>query len=778
MKKLVLIIILTFSIREIKAQQISGFVYESNGKEPLIGVHILTKGGQGTVTDNNGYFNIGLSESSWLYFNYLGYKSDSIHMSKLNSRFIKIYLQQDGILLDNVEITANKDQFLKDRAQTGFVQLSQKKLLELPALLGEPDVIKALQTLPGIKFGVEGSSGIYVRGGGNGHNLFLIDNIPVYNADHAFGFLSIVPSKITKNANVYKSGFPAEYGNRLSSVIDIQTIEGNKVDKKTSVGLSTIAGSALTQGSFLKGKASYVASGRYSLLPLFSDFGFYDGTIKVSFDISERNKLNIFTLLTSDTYDNAYTDEGGGFEQRDKLNWQNKIAGLQFTSASKSGWIYQANMYISDYKLDAFSKRNALRRSVSSHDSRYESNIRDVGLKQIISRQLNKKGFIKFGIDASLFATIPERSRFIEFRRDTLRNFSTDIPTQNNWLASAYSHYYHTFGKNFDINFGVRAVHAPQSNRSWSIEPRLNVSLGLRDHRLKASYNQISQYNHFISNANVSLPTDSWVNSSNIFNPATSSQISIAYLPPTLPFGLTYETEVYYKTIENDLMQIPGFNPNIDSYFDKMSAARGEAYGWENMIKYQTTNTSISLAYTLAKANRQFYDEGINSGKAFPFRFDKRHDININGSYYLAPTNKKNGTFVKRGFHADWTYNTGAWFTLQTLLVYNPLLYNYTTTTTSDNRIVTAFPTGINNYNAPDFHRLNISVSREAIKNDRKSTIRLGIYNTYFRKNVFVLQNNAGIINPPLLNHLNSKIDIKSNSIFPILPFLSIDYEF
>lgn len=774
-KKILQILLLTCSALQIKAQQFSGFVYESKGKEPLIGVHILTKDGQGTVTDNNGYFTIGLSDNSWLYFNYLGYKSDSIHTSKPDKRFVKIYLQQDGILLDNVEITANKDQFFKDRAQTGFVQLSQKKLLELPALLGEADVIKALQTLPGIKFGVEGSSGIYVRGGGNGHNLFLIDNIPVYNADHAFGFLSIVPSKITKNANVYKSGFPAEYGNRLASVIDIQTIEGNKADNKTSIGLSTIAGSAMTQGSFLKGKASYVASGRYSLLPLFSDFGFYDGTVKLSFDINERNKLNFFTLLTSDTYDNEYSDVQSGFEQRDKLNWQNKIAGLQFVSAGNSDWIYQANLYLSDYKLDAFSKRNALRRNVSSHDSRYESNIRDIGLKQIISKQLTKKGFIKFGIDASLFSTIPERSRFIEFRRDTLRNFSTDIPTQNNWLTSAFTHYYHTFGKNLNINFGVRAVHAPGSNRAWSIEPRINVSLGIKNHRLKASYNQISQYNHFVSNANVSLPTDSWINSSDLFAPATSSQISVGYLPPSLPFGITYETELYFKTINNDLMQIPGFNPNIDSYFDKMSAAHGEAYGWENMLKYQSANTSVSLAYTLAKANRQFYDEGINSGKAFPFRFDKRHDININGSYYLTPINKRNGTIVKRGFHADWTYNTGAWFTLQTLLVYNPLLYIYVNDL---GRSVTPFPTGINNFNAPDFHRLNLSVSREAIKNDRKSTIRLGIYNTYFRKNVFVLQNNAGIINPPLMNHLNSKIDIKANSIFPVLPFLSIEYEF
>jgi outer membrane receptor for ferrienterochelin and colicin len=755
-------------------QNISGLVVDKDSKEPIIGAIIYSKV-KSTISDNNGTFSIGFNENTWYHCQYLGYNIDSIFIEKPNEKLI-FRLEQSNILLNQVEIIDNKDRYLRERPQTGFNQITREEILKMPALLGEADVMKALQTIPGIKFGVEGSSSLFVRGGSAGQNLILIDDIPVFNSDHAFGFLSIVPAKSTKNVNAYKSGFSAEYGNRTSSVIDIQTNSGNKENRNTSISMSNIAASLYHEGPLIKDKLSYVLTGRYSFLQFFTDFGFYDGSLKLDYAINNKSRLSYFGLYTNDEYDDFFKDGNGRYNQRDRVLWKNNIHGISYSSLLSNSWSLNASLHYSGYNLNAISQRKALRRSISSYNSEFNSNISDTGGKFYFTKAINNTN-LKLGGGLSRFIALPEKSSFVEFRTDTLGSFAVNLDQQKSTLGFIFMEANTKILENISGSFGLRYNLIATSKFNSQLEPRINLSYLInKNNIIKTSYTIVHQNNHYLSGSSVSLPTDSWINADENIMPARSTQVSLSYNRINLFKNLNYETEAYYKVSENDILRIPGFLPLSQSFIDRISPAKGLAYGIENQLKYFTKKININLGYTLSKATRKFYDEDLNNGNSFPFRFDKRHDLNLTINYNFKPKIKSPKKTILHSLSLDWTYNSGAFFTIDRLIIYNPALYDNLNSVSKGP--VSSFPESINNYNAPDFHRLNMAWTIQIKKPTLSHKITTGLYNAYNQRNVFILQQELYPIFPTDNDTIGLKLSTNSNSLLPILPFISYEISF
>ncbi len=776
---------------------ISGTVEDKNTGERLLNANIYDPDTyRGSVSNNYGFFSITLPSGDLnLRCSYVGYESMDISFSLSRDTLINFVLEPI-INLDEIVISAQKARSAVRSSQMGMTELSSQTIKSLPVLFGEVDVLKALQLLLGVQSGSEGTSGIYVRGGGPDQNLILLDGVPVYNANHLFGFFSVFNPDAIQSVKLIKGGFPARFGGRLSSVLDIRMKDGNnkKFQAEGSVGI--ISSKLTVEGPILKDKTSFIVSARRTYLDVLArpfitlangssdekiagGYYFYDMTAKVNHRFSDKSRLFLSSYMGRDKAYLNVKDKGGDYTGKGEfgLGWGNITTALR--------WNYILTPKLFSNTTLTYSKYNFLTEMKSEEEEKgeltemfemgYDSGIRDFAGKIDFDYLPTPKHSIKFGYNHIYHIFSPGVTIF---RMDE-ENMNEPVDTtfgNEEIQAHEYALYAEDdweIGTRFKVNLGLHYSGFLVDDSSYSaLQPRISLRYLITENlSMKAAYTHMNQYIHLLTNSTIGMPTDLWVPSTAVIKPQKSIQYALG-LAYEIQDGIEISLEGYYKTMANLIEYKEGssFFSFSDDWQDKLEFGEGEAYGGELLIRKQFGKTTGWLGYTLAWSNRKF--ENISFGEWFPYRYDRRHDISIVLNHKI----KEN---IAIG--VTWVYGTGNAVTLP-LEKYNELggiswggfvedgakpddehLYYVNMIDYFEKR---------NSYRMPAYHRLDIGVNFVKDTKWGERTWSFGVYNAYNRKNPFFLtfDTEYNDYNEPPLTVL------KQYSLFPIIP--SISYSF
>lgn len=768
---------------------LSGYVKDLETGEPLIGATVYDlKSGKGTVTNQYGFYSLTLpADSIVLRARSLGYQAMEFRLKPTKSQQFMINLKS-SLVLDVVEITDEDLERIEEQTQMSTIDISMDKVKALPVLLGEKDILKTIQLLPGVQSGSEGSSGIYVRGGGPDQNLILLDGVPIYNASHLFGFFSVFNADAINSVKLIKGGFPARYGGRLSSVIDIRMKEGNMKEYHAEGSIGIISSKLTFEGPIIKDKTSFIISGRRTYIDLLTrpmiraasrkegeevDGGYYfwDLNAKVNHKFSENSRLFLsgyfgrdrFFAKTTDTYSTGSED----YEETsdNNLRWGNAIVALRWNKiispklfANVTGTYSQYNF---DIGLDFLSRVTA---NDSTSEERlvanYFSGIRDWTAKVDFDYYPNADHSIKFGGGNTYHTFTPGVNQF-QFSSTGSTGLDTTFGSQTQYAQEhwVYAEDDWAISSRFKVNAGIHFSGFYVGDKWYSsLQPRFAGRVMLDDKSsIKASYARMTQYLHLLTNPSIGLPTDLWVPVTDQVAPQQSHQVAIGYAR-SLPEGFQVTFEAYYKDLQNliDYKEGTSFIGNAEDWQNKVVFGKGNSYGAELLVERKIGKTTGWIGYTLSWTNRQFDD--LNFGEPFPFRYDRRHDIGI------AITHKFSEEI---DIGVVWVYGTGNALTLGQERYLG---------------IGGVGPSGIfggleeieyiqqrNNYRMPSYHRLDLGVNFHKEKKWHTRTWSLGLYNAYSRQNPFFLY---------FAYNDNNERGLYQLSLFPIIPSISYSFKF
>jgi hypothetical protein len=657
---------------------ISGVIKEKKTGELAIGATIFIKElKRGTTTNNYGFYSITLPKGKYtVVFMYLGFSTHAESVELDQDRVLDIALTQSGIEMQEVVVSGERpDQNVKS-AQMSTVTLDMKQIKSLPAFMGEVDVLKTIQLLPGVKSAGDGQTGFYVRGGGPDQNLILLDEAVVYNASHLMGFFSVFNGDAIKNVTLTKGGMPAQYGGRLSSVLDITMKDGNNRNCQVDGGIGLIASRLTVQGPIKKDTSSFIVSARRTYVdvitkPIFrntdfrgTSYYFYDLNTKFNYRINTKNSLYLSGYFGKDIFLFKDKDSGFGVE----TNWGNATASLRWAHVFNSKLFANTSLVYSYYNF-SFS---ALQ---EQFEFRIFSGIRDHNAKIDFSWFPTARHNVKFGANYVYHIFIPTNA--------SARSGETQFDLGD--VVKLYSHESHVYiGDDWEItdrirvNAGIRAsyfVHVGPFTRYLKdpftkttdtvvyaagkkvssyqgIEPRASLRVELAPSlSLKTSYTRNYQYIHLASISSVSLPTDVWMPSTDIIRPQTGNQYALGLFKNFRSNRYESSVEGYYKDMKNLLEYKDGAQPqdNVkDNPDNSFTFGSGEAFGAEFFVKKREGKLTGWIGYTLSWTNRRFAD--INGGKTFFAKYDRRHDVSIVTAYELSP---------RWNFSAVWVFNTG-----------------------------------------------------------------------------------------------------------------------
>jgi hypothetical protein len=742
-----------------KNKTLSGYVEDASNSERLIGVSVYVKGqSDGTATNNFGFYSLTLPEERVsLSVSYLGYKTidTTINLQENTKIIFKLSLADNTIT--DVVITSNKQPDIVHSSQMSAVDLSIQSIKSLPAFLGEVDIMKAIQLLPGIQAGSEGSTGLYVRGGGADENLILLDGVPVYNASHLFGFMSVFNADAVKNVSVIKGGFPARYGGRLSSVIDINMKEGDKNNYHGEGGIGLLASRLTLEGPIQKGKSSFIVSGRRTYADLFSGlftpgdskvgYYFYDLNGKVNFTLGSKDHVYISGYFGNDKF---YTKPKGSAKNNpsiynSSLLWGNITAVARWNHEFGPKLFGNLTVYYSQYKFNLSSGTKTTEQNiVSEYLTRLSSGIKDKAVKYDIEFFPNPAHNIKVGIGAIAHRYEPSA----QHTRITSTTSPADTTIGDKPInAGEYDAYIeddikisYRLKANIGLHYTAFNVNSKIHN---SLQPRLSARYLVNENMsIKASYAQMNQFVHLLTNAGVGLPTDLWVPVTDRIPAELAHQVAagVAY---TSKAGFEISVEGYYKTLKNVLeyKDGAGFVSNTTNWQEKVVLGKGNSYGMELFVQKKQGRLTGMLGYTLSWTNRTF-DE-LNNGKTFPYHYDRRHDFKVAAVYSLTP---------KIEVSAEWVYGTGNAITIP-VTAYASL---------GDERI--SVYGNRNDYRMPSYHRGDISIKFMKKKKCYERAWIFSVYNVYNRRNPFYIYRDVN--------------EFKQMSIFPILPSITYQFKF
>ena len=774
---------------------VSGYVSDASSGERLIGATVADRrSGQGTVTNTYGFFSLTLpSDSVLLYFAYIGYESQAFTSFLGKNQTLNVNLSASAVLKE-VEIVADKYERIEERAQMSRIDVPIEQIKRVPAILGEKDVLKALQLLPGVASGGEGQAGLYVRGGSPDQNLILLDGVPVYNASHLFGFFSVFNADAIKDVSLTKGGFPARYGGRLSSVVEINMKEGNENEYHGEGSISTVASKGTIEGPLQKGKSSFIVSGRRTYIdvlarPLIKQgfksdgsegvagYYFYDLNAKVNHRFSDKDRLYLsfytgkdkFYIDLSEKYD--YGFERDEYTTNSGLGWGNLTSALRWNHVLSPRLFANATLTYSRYKFDTRAASadkeylNGNLTSESSYSLHYFSGIDDVAAKLDFDFVPNPQHLIKFGTNAIVHTFYPGRFETEIRESDDNTNIKATIG-QPNVSATEMALYAEDDWKitdRFRVNYGLHlSGFLLKDNPYFSLQPRLNARYMLdRGWALKGAFSTMRQYIHLLTNESIGLPTDLWLPTTGIVKPQDSWQ---AALGVAKSIGKEYEfsAEVYYKEMKNVIAFQEGASLfQFDDWQTRVSQGDGEAYGLELFVQKKKGRLNGWVGYTMAWAWRQFDD--INQGKRYPYKFDRRHDFEVTGSYKIND---------RISVAATWVFSTGNAVTLGTSKYeapspdYGGYYYNWVTTHTPQR----------NNYRYRSYNRLDVGIDFTKKKKYWERTWSFGAYNAYSRKNPFFLTLDTDY------DYVDGQVKettvLKQISLFPIIPYVSYSFKF
>lgn len=765
---------------------VSGFVTEASSGEPLIGATVMDTISQSGVAANNfGFFSLTLSTGrAALRVSYIGYEDKSLRLNIDQDTTLNFALAASGNVLQEVEITDRAERLSAPRMST--LSLRPQEITGVPMLMGEPDVMKVVQLLPGVQGGTEGTTGLHVRGGGPDQNLILLDGVPVYNVSHLLGFVSTFNAQAIQKVDVVKGGFPARYGGRLSSVIDIQLKEGNTEKLSGSVNTGLIASQLLLEGP-IGDKTSFLFSGRRTWLDLISSipkwftdngttYNFYDVTGKVNHRLSERDRLFVSAYSSGDSFGSSI-DEDNSYN----MQWGNVTTALRWNRILGPRWFSNVTATYSQYRFHVHTETKVTENDISTEvESDYISQIRDIGLNLDLDFFLNPRHSFKMGVHTIYHAFQPNVARF-KANGDTIQ--SQDIAINDEVLPGLEGFVYledeMKLSENWRANLGLHASGFWAADTAYfALQPRVSLSYLLnRRSSLKASFVTMTQFLHLLSNTSVGIPTDIWVPSTRQIGPQNSWQAAIAYERKLAKNQLDLIVEAYYKEMDNVVQFGESSNfltGNLNTDFlhnaqqdwqQAVEIGQGRAYGAEFLLRKPLGKTTGWLAYTLSWAERQF--DGLNRGQVFPYKYDRRHNISLTLQHAFNERISVGG---------NWVYMSGYNITLP---VASYRKYPFIDFSQPNLRETNFTPlehyTSTNNFRTPAHHRLDLSVNFTKQKRRGIRTWNISVYNAYNRMNPFFLYADN---NGAETRSRSSNWRLVQQSLFSIIPSVSYAYAF
>ncbi len=754
---------------------ISGTVLDDATGEFLIGAHILSDGAVpvGAMSNEYGYFNLRAPEdATQVLFKYIGYLTDTLRLNAPPFQNREVRLKPLAILTDAAVVEAQGTTALEQGERLGTLELRPAEARSIPQLFGERDVIKAIQLMPGVQATSDGGSGFFVRGGGADQNLILLDEAPVYNPSHLLGFFSVFNGDALNNADLYKSGIPARYGGRASSVLDIRMKDGNARKFQANGGIGLISSRLTLETPFDEGRGSALISGRRTYADLFlllsndtalqnTDLYFYDLNAKVNYRLNEKNRLYLSFYNGRDDFD---------FADAFLLRWGNRTATLRLNSLLGDRLFLNSSVIWSDY---------AYRFGFGNEDFGFfrDAGIRDVQVKEDFSWYAAENHTLRFG------------AQWIQHKfSDEVSIDSVPAPARVGWESSIYVEDMWTVTPNWKLNLGVRYARfdlrsgpvyevTPEGDLgtilsspdafegtlgTGGLEPRLSLTGAISPrHALKFSLERNRQFMHLVTNSAAGNPTDLWMPVSNNIQPVTADQISLGWSTSPEDGAWTLSAETYYKRMDNLLEFKIGADVFAPTTLEtEVVAGSGEAYGLELYAKKSIGDLTGWISYTLSRSFRTF--DAIDDGDPFPAASDRMHDVSVVGMWDISP---------RWALSANWVYHTGDPATFPTGL------YNL------DGRLVPQY-TERNAGRFPAYHRLDVGV---VLRKPRTSnplasgttawdTFRGGewtfsCYNAYGRENTYFIDFRPSEADPAVQEAV-------STALFKFVPSISYDFKF
>ncbi len=735
---------------------IRGYVLDKSTKEALIQANVYDPDLiLGTVSNNFGFYSISLPEGFvQLSSSYVGYKSHH-HYINLTSDTILNFLMEPRAELEEIAVVGDRVPDNVKSTRTGTIDVPIEQIKNVPVFLGEVDVVKSIQLLPGIQSGGEGFSELYVRGGGPDQNLVLMDDVPVYNVSHLFGFFSIFNADAVNNVTVIKGGFPARYGGRLSSVVDIRMYDGNNEEFKGLASVCLLSSRIAVEGPLVKDKSSFSVSFRRTYFDVLtslwqlnqadkSRYYFYDFNAKFNYKLSERDRLYLSTYMGKDQYGVTYNkqeivlgnlDTGGKhtFTANDEsdIGWKNYVGAMRWNHIFGNKMFSNVTMTYSDYRFFIDQTLNYVSdEGWTVGQQNYYSGIRDYSVKVDVDYMPSPKHYIRFGGSAVLHSFFPGVD--VKLREVAEKGERVDTTFGGNELYRPEFRMYLEddvqLSSRLKLNIGGHfSMFYAESKAYWSAEPRLSARLLLRENlSLKAAYSEMTQYMHLLRTASVALPTDLWLPVSDEIAPmrAVQSAIGVDY---EFGKGFNLSLEAYYKKLSDILAykESAGYFDFASDWQNKLTSGNGKSIGFELLLHKKFGDLSGWLGYTYSKSTNIF-DE-INNGKEFPANFDRTHDVSVYSTYKFSE---------KVDMGVTWTFGTGNPITLPETKYYAPEL------PTEDQPFSAQYNQFINQrngYRMPNFHRLDIGFNFHKKKKWGSRLWSVGMMNTYGRQNPFFL---------------------------------------
>jgi hypothetical protein len=747
---------------------IDGYITDSHTKEPLVGASVYIPSLQrGSVANKDGFYSIKATQDSvTIVFSYAGYASQkkSVYLNKNIPLNVELETEQ----LQEVLVTGQLLQEKLETTQMSVETMTAKEAKLLPALFGEVDIIKTLQLKPGIQSGGEGSSGLYVRGGGPDQNLMLLDEALVYNASHLFGFFSVFNSDAVDNIQLYKAGFPAEFGGRLSSVVDVRSREGNRSKFAGTGGIGLISSRLTLEGPLQKDKSSFIISGRRTYFDLFTrminqanegkmdynpipDYYFYDTNGKLSFNLGKKDKLLISGYYGRDVFHFKRNRFDINF------NWGNAAATAQWQHCFTNNLSAELTYTFSDYNYD-------IRNSFDVFDFQLGSSVRDHGIKYDFSYYSTSSHFIRFGAAYNYH-------QFTIGRADAgSADGNFNFKAGNTLYGSEFGAYISDdfkLSNRWQLNGGLRLSGFIFRDKIYkNLEPRASARYMLSESTsLKASYARMNQYIHLVSSSGASLPTDIWYPTTLNAKPERSDQLAAGL--STFLFGkkLLLTNEVYYKKLDNQIDFRDGANLIVnDRLEDEFVYGKGWSYGNEIYLEKKNGKTTGWIGYTLAWTWRQFND--INFGKKFFPRYDRRHDVSVVIMHELSKKLSLTGT---------WVYGSGNAVSLPTGRFYLQDLPGTTQTPPGFN-VGTEYSQR-NTFRLAPYHRLDLGLVWRIKSGWGDSDLTFSVYNAYNRLNPYFVYFETVTENADGTGNI-TKFQARQVSLFPVIPSVTYNFKF
>lgn len=727
---------------------LSGYLKDAKNGEALIGATVFKKGTNiGASTNAYGFYSLTLPKGNdSIVFSYIGYKTIVKGIELNGNLTLNVELEEENNELAEVVVSADKEDKNVKSMEMSVAQLDIKQIQKMPALFGEVDVIKSIQLLPGVTTVGEGASGFNVRGGNIDQNLVLLDEAPVYNSSHLFGFFSVFNPDAVKDVKLIKAGIPAQYGGRASSILDIRMKEGNNKKLEANGGIGTIFSRLSIEAPIIKDKASFIVAGRRSYIDVLAKpflakqsadlknakFYFYDLTAKLNWRLNDKNTVFASGYLGRDVF-------GAGFT----FNWGNSTATVRWNHVFNSKLFMNLSTFYSNYDYELGFKDDGTGQKFS-----WKSNILNYSIKPDFIYYLNNRNTIRFGAQAIMFTFAPGKA--VVTTKDG-NDINISLDNKYGMEYALYADNEQKLTEKLSVQYGLRwsffnymgdgtkfvyrdtipNTSKPldheekygmwKTMKSYNLpEPRLSLNYTLNDvSSVKLSYNRNAQYLHIVSNTAASTPLDVYTPVTNNIKPLICDQVAAGYFRNFKDNMFETSAEVYYKYMQNQLDYVDNASLLLNKYLEgDLIQGLGRAYGLELYVKKKKGKFNGWVSYTLSKTERKV--RGISNGDWFLSKYDRTHNVNTVLVYDL---NKR------FSFSANFVYMTGTPATFPNVkLEIQGYVIPYNTDGTR------------NNYRNTSYNRLDLGITYNFKSNERKrwkSTLVLSVYNVYNRRNAF-----------------------------------------